>query len=309
MKQFWTLFLILACLACSKEPGTLRNVTVRLDPGIPATRSGNPDEERINDLNLFAFREDGDLEAALWLDARTLGRSGSDCTLSLPRGLSYSLYACVNFGYAVRGIASRDELLAYRYYMAYPDEFTRGIPMTGIAEVDPQATDIAIALERMMAKISLRVDRRGLSEGVRLSVRSVILGASPRSALAFGPSHSLGNMDVFSRGFERSGTQADALNRDQAPGLSEPVSVYMLENLQGDAPLEPSYIEMALEYESPRQVTRPGSYLTYRFKLGEEAGNGDIQRNFHYRFTIRPEGDGLLTEDSWRVDRSALTAK
>ena len=46
-----------------------------------------------------------------------------------------------------------------------------------------------------------------------------------------------------------------------------------------------------------------------RFRLGEGDGNGDIQRNFHYLFTVCPKGDGLLTEDSWRVDRSALAAK
>ncbi len=309
MKRLLPFLVFLVLLSCSKEQASLRRVTVRWDAGMMFTRSASPDEERINDLNLFAFREDGDLEASLYLDARTLGREGSTCSLSLPRGLGYSLYACVNFGYRIRDIHTREELGAYRYYMVYPDEFSRGIPMSGIAELDPEERTVTIPLERMMAKISLRVDRRELSEGIRFSVRSVILGASPRSAQAFGPSKSQGNMDVFTRGFERTGTQADGLNRDLAPGISETVSVYMLENLQGDDPQDPSYIEMAIEYESPRQVTSPGRYLIYRFRLGEGDGNGDIQRNFHYLFTVCPKGDGLLTEDSWRVDRSALAAK
>lgn len=309
MKPILPLLLLVTFISCNKEQETPRKVTVRLDAGILATRSESPDEERINDLNLFVFREDGDLEASLYLDTRTLGREGSSCNLSLPRGLEYSLYACVNFGYRIPDICSRDELAAYRYYMAYPDEFSRGIPMSGIAELDPEATHVSIQLERMMAKISLRMDRRALSEGIRFSVRSVILGASPRSALVFSPSQSLGNMDVFNRGFERTGTQADGLNRDRTPGVSETVSVYMLENLQGDNPAMPSYIEMAIEYESPQQVSKPGDYLIYRFPLGEQEGNGDIQRNFHYLFTIRPKGDGLQTEDVWRVDRSALIRK
>lgn len=309
MNRLLLLILLPVILACGKEHDTLRHVTVRWDAGPLATRSGDPDEERINDLNLFAFREDGTLEASVYLDARTMASAGSSCALSLVRGLEYSLYACVNFGYRVTGISTCGQLLAYRYYMAYPDEYSRGIPMSGIAELDVQAREVTIPLERMMAKISLRVDRRELSEDIRFSVRSVILGASPRSARVFGTSRSLGNMDVFARGFERTGTQADGLNRDREPGISETVSVYMLENLQGQDPILPSYVEISVEYESTQWVSPPGQYLIYRFLLGDGEGNADIQRNYHYLYTVRPEKDGLLTEDGWRVDRSALTRK
>ena len=309
MNRLLLLILLPAFLACGKERDPLRHVTVRWDAGQVLTRSGDPDEERINDLNLFAFREDGTMEACVYLDARTMASEGSSCTLSLVRGLEYSLYACVNFGYRVTGISTCEQLLAYRYYMTYPDEYSRGIPMSGIAELDLQAEEVIIPLERMMAKISLRVDRRGLSENIRFSIQSVILGASPRSARVFGTSRSLGNMDVFARGFERTGTQADGLNRDREPGISETVRVYMLENLQGQDPVLPSYVEMSVEYESPQWVSSPGRYLIYRFRLEDEEGNADIQRNYHYLYTIRPEKDGLLAEDGWRVDRSALTRK
>ena len=302
------LFGILALLAfsgCGKEgTGSGRQIRIRLDGGTLSTRSESPDETRMSDLNLFAFRTDSELEEHLWIDARNF-RDGGVSTLSLPKGLEYTLYACVNFGYEIRGIRTPEDLASYRYYMTYPDEYSRGIPMTGIAELDGESDEVTISLERMMAKISLSVDRRALDPDVRFNVRSVVIGASPRSAAAFGTSRALGEMDTFSRGFDRTGTQADGLNRDRG-GTSEEVSVYMLENLQGAQPEIPSYIEIEAEYDSGTQYTRPGRYLIYRFHLGNGPDNYDIQRNFHYRFTIRPEGSGLLTQDSWKVDKSAL---
>lgn len=296
---------LLAAVGCGKESQRNgRNVRVRLDGGTLLSRSESPDETRISDLNLFAFREDGEPEEQVWISARNFQEGGS-FTLTLPKGLTYSLYACANFGYEIPGIRSRDELEAYRYYMAYPDEYSRGIPMTGIAELDGETDEVTISLERMMAKISLCIDRRGLEKDVRFNVRGVVIGHSPRSAAAFGTSRAQGDMDTFSRGFERTGTQADGLNRTRGE-TSEEVSVYMLENLQGEDPEIPSYIEIEAEYDSETRYTPPGRYLVYRFYLGSGPGNHDVQRNFHYRFTVRPEGDGLLTEDSWKVDKSAL---
>ena len=291
---------------CAKAgPRDEREVRVRLDSGVLLSRSASPDETRISDLNLFAFRDDAELEAQLWISQRAFSEGG-EYTLPLPKGLPYSLYACVNFGHEISGIRSREDLEDYRHYMAYPDEYSRGIPMSGIAEIDGETDQVTISLERMMAKISLCIDRRRLDPDVRFNVRSVVIGNSPRSAAAFGTSRAQGTMDTFSRGFDRTGTQADGLNRIRSE-TSEEVSVYMLENLQGEEPEVPSYIEIEVEYDSSSRYNLPGKYLIYRFYLGNGPGNHDVQRNFHYHFTVRPEGDGLLTEDGWKVDKSALT--
>ncbi len=307
-KRFLLLCLLAGTTACRKDTDTARQLDIRWDAGVLLTRSASPDEERISDLNLFVFSEDGGLEDHLFLDARTLARTGSSCRISLPQGLPYSLYACVNFGYRIPGISRRDDLLAYRYHMAYPDEYSRGIPMSGVAEIDGETTFVTIPLERMMSKVSVRIDRRALAEDVRFSVRSMILCNAPRSAAAFGPSKAAGSLDVFSRGFERAGVQADDLNREIAAGISREVSVYMLENLQGETPQQPTYLEMAIEYQSGAYHSKPGEYLLYRFYLSDGDGVCDVQRNFHYRYTVRPEGNGLLTEDNWRVDRTGLAA-
>ena len=309
MKRLLILLLIPALTACRGELTPRRSVRVGWETGTLTTRSASPDEERISDLNLFVFRTDGTLEQQLWLDGRNFAAQNGSCSLSLLRGLPVSLYACANFGYRISGIGSLPDLLASRYYMTYPDEYSRGIPMSGIAELDGETMDVTIPLERMMAKISLRIDRRALREDVRFMVRSLTLGASPRSASPFTPSRSLGNLDVFSRGFERTGTQADDLNRDASAGLSREVSLYMLENMQGETEELPSYVEIAVDYLSDTRTTRPGEWLLYRFLLTDPDGRADIQRNFHYHYTVRPEEDGLLTGDGWKLDRSALTEK
>ena len=308
MRRLLILIVLIGTVACQKD-NPVRNVVIRWDPGVLMTRSVSPDEERLSDLNLFVFRPDGELEAQVWLDERAFARQDGRCSLPLVRGLPVSLYACVNFGYKIKDVSCLDDLLEKRFYLTYPDEYSHGIPMSGIAELDGESLEVTIPLERMMAKISLRIDRRALRKDVRFQVRSVTLGDSPRSACPFAPSRTLGNLDVFSRGFERTGSQADGLNRDASTGLSQEVSVYMLENLQGDEPLLPSYLELAVDYQSETQTTRPGAWLTYRFRLGDGQGNCDVQRNFHYHYTIRPEHDGLLTEDGWKLDRTALTEK
>ena len=115
MKKIFLLLCLLAgTTACRKDTDTARQLDIRWDAGVLLTRSASPDEERISDLNLFVFSEDGGLEDHLFLDARTLARTGSSCRISLPQGLPYSLYACVNFGYRIPGISRRDDLLAYR---------------------------------------------------------------------------------------------------------------------------------------------------------------------------------------------------
>ena len=297
---------LMTASGCRKEQQPHgREIRIRLDSGLFPLRSVSPpDEALISDLNLFVFREDAEMEERLWISAREF-REGGVYTLTLPKGLKYGLYACANFGYELRNIRNRKDLESYRYYLAYPDEYSKGIPMTGIAEIDGETDDVTILLERMMAKISLCIDRRALDQDVRFNVRSVVIGNTPRSASAFGTSRAQGKMDTFPRGFNRTGPLADGLNR-QHGDTSEEVSVYMLENLQGEDPDVPSYIEIEAEYDSALQYTLPGRYLIYRFHLGSGPGNHDVQRNFHYRFTVRPEGNGLLTEDSWKVDKTAL---
>ena len=115
------------------------------------------------------------------------------------------------------------------------------------------------------------------------------------------------------------------MNLDYGNGASGEVSLYMLENMQGEFPGNPgsdsekvlpdnhpgakvcSYVELGVEYESTWRNTS-GGLLKYRFYLGESFRDADIRRNCHYHITVTPRGSGI-SENSWRVDKSALVTE
>lgn len=324
----WLLVSLAAVLLLSCEKaGEAQLFTISVEaPGLMQTRSADPpDESTISDLNLFVFSEDGFLEEFRYLSSRTLEKNGGRISIQVPlvRGIRASIACCANFGYEIKGISTLMELSAYRYNLAYPDEYSRGIPMSALVTKVWSTDDdsVTIPLERIMAKISVSMDRSALDNGVRLSVKGVTIGNCPRSASVIGPSSVQGALDVFAKGFVKSFSQVDAMNKETSPGRSGEVSVYMLENMMGDL-LEDtvddtgklvsgavaqscSYISVECEYVSKELNTRPGEYLIYRFYLGEENWNFDIERNTHYHFVVQPYGDGL-GGSGWRIDKSAL---
>ena len=101
-------------------------------------KSALPDEDLIHDVNLFLFDEKGRLEEHIYADNLTTGAAGNvEIDTEWLCGTGCRIMACANFGYRMV-IGSLDELLTYRYHIAYPDEYSRGNPMSGtttIAEV------------------------------------------------------------------------------------------------------------------------------------------------------------------------------
>ena len=288
-----------------------------------STRAINPDEEAICNLNLLVYNIDGILEQSIWRDGADADES---LTLHLLAGKEYRFLACANFGYEITETCAED-LLEHRFHMAYPDEYQEGIPMTADSGIINIEKDSFVSLEmiRMMSKISLRMDRRGLSDDVDMKVRSIKIGNCPKSAKAFGKSSIYGHDECFSSGFTRTSDECAPLNQMAETGISRTISLYMLENLQGnfsEVPIDKdsckifdkhdprreicSYIEVEMDYLSPDWKSI-GQGLIYRFYLGENRNNLDVERNCHYRISICPKDDGL-SEDSWRVDKSSIYA-
>ena len=275
-----------------------------------ASRATDPDENLITDVNLLIFNHKGVLEDKAYLVRKDLTpeADGVSFKRKLLKDVPYDVYVCANLGYALP-VSSREELERYRYYLTYPDEYTRGVPMTARAEgvVAWDGEPVVFALERMMAKVSLRLDRTALSPDVRMLVRRVTVGGCPRSALLFSPSRAETAEEVFAAGFTKIYPECDDLNKEVTLGLSRECAVYLLENRQGDRLREPvcSYIELEMEYFSDIYYSGAGQYLVYRFYIGARPGNYDLFRNCHYHITVRPEGDGLHG-DSWSVDLEHL---
>ena len=286
------------------------------------SRAMDPEENRINDASILVYDCNGMLEEALWYRE---WHEDEEIKLRLLSGKEYRFITCVNFGYRICP-ESMDALSDLRFYIAYPDEYREGIPMTGdtgliLIEANSR---ISLGLTRLMAKVSLRIDRRKLSDNVEMKIRSVEIGNCPKSVMAFAPSKAEGPDECFSMGFFRNPEECSPLNQMAETGISKAVNVYLLENLQGkfgdaeihedsgkvfgkDDPRQQtcSYMELGIDYVSPDWKSSERG-LIYRFYLGEDRNSLNVERNCHYRITLCPEDDGLK-EDSWRVDKSNLT--
>lgn len=286
-------------------------------------RSADPeDEDRISDLNLFVFTEEGILQEKRYLSERDYAAAGN-LNLHLLEGQSYHIVACVNIGYALP-CATLPELRAYRYYLVYPDEYSHGLPMCGSLDFTAgSAAEARIPMERLLAQVRLQVDRSCLDSDISFNVRSVAIGNCPQSATLFGSSRVETENDLFLQGFHKEGRAVDPLNVRSRTGLSESIDLYLLENLQGELmpgntdprkkvlPGESpsshvaSYIEMVIDYISDDWTSGVDNWLTYRFYLGEGPSDFSVRRGCRYTFTVTPEGDGLQG-DPWRIDRSRL---
>jgi len=293
----------------------LRETPVYLSSADPS------DPDRISDLNLFVYTGEGILQEQRFIPERFF-QQGKPLTLRLLEPLSYTVVACANLGYALPEMGL-DALRAYRYHLAYPDEYSRGLPMSGMCEgfTAGSAPTLNLPLTRLLARISLEMDRSCLSSDVSMDVRSVRIGNCPRSVSLFGESRVETEEDLFLQGFHKEGVAVDPLNLLSRTGRSESIDLYVLENVQGklldddtpprDKVLSPpecevaSFIELHLDYQSDSYYSDLDHYLIYRFYPGESGGDFSLRRGHHYSFTITPEDEGL-DGDPWRIDRSRL---
>jgi hypothetical protein len=267
-------------------------VTVRVaGPDGAVGKSEDPEESLISDVNLFIFNSQGVLDERRYFSGNELKG------IRLIKGAEYTVYACVNLGFGIDDITDEEELKGRRYYMAYPDEYRMGMPMTGVVSglrVE-EDMDFTVPVTRMMARVSVSIDKSGLDEGVMFDVRSMRVGNCPNSACLYSYSKALGDRDVFANGFSKS---------DDIYGE---VSLYLMENMQGDDLSGLcSYVELKVDYESDMYMCTRESYLLYRFYIRDADGSYNVRRNRHYHVTVRPVGDGLGTDDGWRVDTSHL---
>ena len=281
------------------------------------TKSRLPDEEKISDVGILIYDVYGRLEHSSYHTGQNVFQA------KLLKGERYEIRAFVNFGYTITA-QHIEELEDLQFHLAYPDEYKNGIPMVAATDLVING-DSQIVLEpvRLMSRISLKMDRSKLSEDVRMDVSSVRIGNCPKKVKVFGNSRAESEDDCFTAGYSHSGSECSVLNTEDSKRMSDEVSLYMLENMQGrfsengidsdeDKIFEDydkrqkicSYVEIGLEYSSPAWTSMTGP-LIYRFYLGEDRNSLDVERNCHYHITVSPEDDGLK-ENSWRVDKTGL---
>ena len=298
----------------------MADVCITIGSSAMSTKADMPDVDRISDISLMIFDSYGMLEKHIYLHGGQQSYS-----LNLLKGASYSIYACINFGYEVR-VRREEELSGIVFYLTYPDEYREGIPMAASLKDFTVSQDCSITLEaeRLMARISLRMDRSRLSDGVDMDVIGVRIGNCPKKIMPFTSNRIESGDDCFKVGFRHDEFQCNPLNRQNTDRKSDELTLYMLENMQGNFSAEGpsshqekvfkegdpreqicSYIEIELDYIY-KDMASIGKPLIYRFYLGEDLNSLDIERNCHYRITVTPEDDGLKGS-GWRVDKSGIS--
>lgn len=270
------------------------------------TKALKPNESLISDVSLMFFDDCGGLVGSMFI------KDSDRCTVRLLRNKEYDIYACANFGYDVK-VDDVSLLEQVTYHMSYPDEYREGLPMSGelTGVIAGHDSMLVIPMQRLMAKIELKIDRSLLSEEVKMNVTGVVLKNCPKRVKVFSESHTESPHDCFTSGFKLNEYETSPLNTTVDKGLSREVYLYMLENMKGEMPSEItedmacSYLEIHIEYISPDKISNKGP-LIYRLYLGGSPDDINIQRNCLYRITVRPRDDGL-NKDGWSVDVSGLT--
>ena len=286
----------LLAVSCTDLP-EYDDVTISFSSVAEATKALLPDEEKITDVTLLIFDSNGMLEYSLY------DSTGADSfKVSLLKGELYSFHAFVNFGYKVRA-KTWDEMQKTEYHLAYPDEYREGIPMYASADILIEEDLNVIFLEpvRLMSRISIKIDRSRLSPDVEMNISSVRIGNCPKRIRVFGQSGAENEGCCFTTGFTHTGPECSPLNKDTNGRISDELSMYMLENMQGNMR---SYIEIELDYSSGSWLSSEYP-LIYRFYLGNGENDFNVERNCHYHITVCPENEGL-NGDSWRIDKSGL---
>lgn len=264
-----------------------------------------PAEDDVNDINLIFFA-DGEVEERIWRD-RIRSPDDLDFAVSLVKGREYTIAALANLG---RELEIKDEAEWKEMTLEIKDggAFQGKIPMSAMTEgiVWGENEDVRIEMERMAARISLRMDRSGLGEDVTMTARSVRIGNFPRYVSIMGPSRAESRYDVSELVCVLDGNQCSPLNTAGHKGLSGEASLYLPENMQGPEPdaETASFIEIEMDYLSSELISYD-SPLIYRFYLTDNDGSHDIRRNCNYPVTLTPEGDGL-SQTGWRIDKSGI---
>lgn len=268
MRKVFIILIWVVLTACTRETLRVNSTLILLaNQQEFSTRAPSPDEIRITDCNILVFNPYGDMEERIFIPDRALRAEDGylKYEVRLIRDVPYTLLVALNLGYALPQM-TLDEARTYRYHMAYPDEYSRGLPMVALREAVTPGDSIHLRAQRLMARVDLQLDRRQLSDDIFLKVTDVEVGGSASSVQLFPGSVA---EDVFRQGFTHRNEEVQALNRFDAAGLSETVSLYVLENLA-----EGSYVEIKAEYHSDDQHTEAGERVTYRFDLPPLRRNG-----------------------------------
>ena len=252
----------------------------------------------------------------------------------MPAGQDYTVYAVGNMGNIYSSLpktGSGYDMASFRYEVPAYSGLT-SLPMAKVVSLPASQfsqganIQLSIILERLMARVSVRVNKSGITGGdaahalqsASLHLRQVAKALYPFRA---GGSLAVSDADVFSGNTDYYVFSAgEAWNLD-----SGEITLYVPENRQGqllgsnNVQARKSGIDAAVEalaqknrltyveFASSKDGTTDGvsGSLVYRGYLGSnETNDFSVERNRTYSATLNLTWDGFtLHADGWRIDR------
>lgn len=274
------------------------------------TRSSiDPDEHQVRDMTVYAFH-DGMLADEAYVTGK------DEAVLELSSGMSYNIYAVANMGYIKADADEADFLSSLSYSIAGLSDLSEDLPMAcfyGELQVGTRRQTVGLDLERLVAKISLSVDRNALMEG--LQVKSARLCQSSSVVRPF---------KWHGKGGSRAEMESEVIDGDFAT-VSDLIALndggeivfYALENCQGillpenDDPFCKTpdmlgdkkdlctYLEVSCVFGSEGLLD---GWVDYRIYIGlDEVTSFDVPGNACIDVSLHLTDNGLKNV-SWKVD-------
>lgn len=301
--------------------------------------------ENIKDLCVLIYDNNGDILngadqsrylTAGQLNSTNLAQTIYTTTIKLPDNQQGSIAVVANAGDLTNNslVNTFDKLKTYTFLI---DGNKQNLPSSFVMYYGDsydltQKTDIKATLERIYSMITVVVDQSGLNNNVTVTPISLQLKNVP-SAGRLAPKSYIGIERIISEEVGELIQPRNAGTNFLSSGNSH--ALFLYENMQGNGSnnsenqqlktppgIEPtpdrtlyldkdefkkcSYIEIKASYKNDN--TNQEGIITYRFFLGKDATNNfDVQRNVHYKVTMKLAGSGGEDEVSWRVDYDYLT--
>ena len=284
---------------------TLAVCTFNISSADRTKSSISPDENTINDINIYAYR-DGKLVEHIFKSNPTT------VSFELIKGYTYNFYAISNMGEVEMPLNESQVGSKVNLWIATIDDLEECIPMawktTGV-NINSSQKAVNVKMERLAARIGFTLDA-SLVNGIKITSVRLCQSASV--------------VRPFESGGSKINSEEESLDGDYATeqdlkNLNEGKTIYFysLENRQDNLlpqnkdPWQKipdalgskadlcTYIEAVGEFEEG--FLYKGS-VTYRFYLGKDnTSDFSVIRNTDMSVTLTLTGEGL-TEISWKVE-------
>lgn len=269
------------------------------------------DRERLADLNIYLFDEDGNLMTHRYCISQ------EKIEVQAYRNRKYHVFAIANAGRSI-AVPYMDELLETSHSIDGEMEDMALLPvMSGRTEKAVTLDDdipVSIMMERCFCMLKVNLDKENLDEGVEIVFDSVAVRNIPKHVPYFREGKASGKEDVLQEGY--------CISDHASINGTDGCSFFTFENVQGR--LLPgnkdqktkffpegdpaaglcTCIEIHGKYSSPEKNGK----ITYRFYPGEnDHDDFSIKRNRIYSMNVVFKGKGI-DETTWRIDTSGMTS-